>query len=200
MCPARHCSQSTVPSGAQRSAGWLPVRAAKRFRHSNPSFCLMLPSLPPPELRKVAHIPPTKLVKNWNFGLPGRGSEVGKFCSEYVQGPLIYPLPTTPFEPSSCEINMYHSTMRSNVEEAAASRSLNLNINLSLSVAPDARGCPCSNTCCGRGDCGIGSYSSNRSYSSSRNGGCSSNDSVLCVRAAGDLLVARRVGRRVEGR
>jgi len=32
-------------------------------------------------------------VKNWNFGLPGRGSEEGKFCSEYVQGPLIYPLP-----------------------------------------------------------------------------------------------------------
>ena len=32
-------------------------------------------------------------VQNWNFGLPGRGSEVGKFCSEYVQGPLIYPLP-----------------------------------------------------------------------------------------------------------
>jgi len=29
-------------------------------------------------------------VKNWNFGLPGRGSEVGKFCSEYVQGPPDY--------------------------------------------------------------------------------------------------------------
>ena len=29
-------------------------------------------------------------VKNWNFGLPGRGSEVGNFCSEYVQGPPDY--------------------------------------------------------------------------------------------------------------
>ena len=29
-------------------------------------------------------------VQNWNFCLPGRGSEVGKFCSEYVQGPPDY--------------------------------------------------------------------------------------------------------------
>jgi len=29
-------------------------------------------------------------VKKWNFGLPGRGSEVGKFCSEYVQGSPDY--------------------------------------------------------------------------------------------------------------
>jgi len=81
---------------------------------------------------------------------------------------------------------MYHSTMRSNVGGCSVSLSLNLNlnINLSLSVAPDASGGPCSNTCCGRSDCGIGSYSSNGSYSSSRNGGCSSNDRVLCVRAA----------------
>jgi len=81
---------------------------------------------------------------------------------------------------------MYHSTMRSNVGCCSVSLSLNLNlnINLSLSVAPGASGGPCSNTCCGRSDCGIGSYSSNGSYSSSRNGGCSSNDSVLCVRAA----------------
>ena len=70
--------------------------------------------------------------------------------------------------------------MRSNVGGCSVSLSLNLNlnINLSLSVAPDASGGPCSNTCCGRSYCGIGSYS----YSSSRNGGCSSNDSVLCVR------------------
>ena len=77
--------------------------------------------------------------------------------------------------------------MRSNVGDGCSvslSLNLNLNINLSLSVAPDARGCPCSHTCCGRGDCGIGSYSSNGRYSSSRNGGCGSNDSVLCVRAA----------------
>ena len=58
--------------------------------------------------------------------------------------------------------------MRSNVGGCSVSLSLNLNlnINLSLSVAPDASGGPCSNTCCGRSDCSIGSYSSNGSYSS----------------------------------
>jgi len=41
---ARHSSQSTLPPGVQRCAVWLPVRAAKRFQHSNPSFCFVLPS------------------------------------------------------------------------------------------------------------------------------------------------------------
>ena len=44
MCPVRHGSQSTLPSGVQRCAVWLPVRAAKRFQHSNPSFRFVLPS------------------------------------------------------------------------------------------------------------------------------------------------------------
>ena len=83
----------------------------------------------------------------------------------------------------------HHSTTRSNVGGCSVSLSLNLdlNINLSLSVVPDLRGGPCSNTCCGRGECSIGrnvSCSSNGSYSSSRNGGCSSNGGVLCARAA----------------
>jgi len=40
----RHGSQSTLPSGVQRCAVWLPVRAVKRFQDSNPSFCFVLPS------------------------------------------------------------------------------------------------------------------------------------------------------------
>jgi len=74
------------------------------------------------------------------------------------------------------EFNMYHGGC-----SVSLSLNLILNINLSLSVAPDARGDPCSNTCCGRGNCSIGSYSSNGSYS---NGGCSSNHGMLCARAA----------------
>jgi len=35
---ARHGSQSTLPSGVQRCAVWLPVREAKRFEHWNLSL------------------------------------------------------------------------------------------------------------------------------------------------------------------
>ena len=44
MRPGRHSSPSTISSGVKRCAVCLPVRAAKRFQHSNPSFCFVFPS------------------------------------------------------------------------------------------------------------------------------------------------------------
>ena len=62
------------------------------------------------------------------------------------------------------------------------SLNLNLNVNLLLSVAPDTSGGPSSNTCCGRGDCSIGSYSSNGSYSN--NGSYSSRTGAVAAMTA----------------
>jgi len=66
-------------------------------------------------------------VQNWNFGLPGRGSEVGKFCSEYVQGPLIYPLPNRLLLNRAAESDLviWEEAMASSV---SAARTLGLRI------------------------------------------------------------------------
>jgi len=40
----RQGNQSTIPSGVQHCAIWLPVRTVKRLQHSNPLFCFGLPS------------------------------------------------------------------------------------------------------------------------------------------------------------
>jgi len=91
------------------------------------------------------------------------------------------------FTYKTADFNMYRTKQVSEGCSVSLSLNLNLNINHLLSVVTDSCGGPCSNTCCGRGDCSIGrnvSCSSNGSYSSSRNGGCNSNGGVLCARAA----------------
>ena len=83
-----------TPFRVQCCAVWLPVRAAKQFQHSNPSFCFVLPSpildgIPAPNaiLRKICR--GIDSHQNWKIGkgIPSPRFGAGIGTSRCKNGP-----------------------------------------------------------------------------------------------------------------